>query len=78
MKILSVLMIVSCCFEVNSQSVGFTGLRTAFAQISKVLGKQNYEVTIVVDEYSSSLIASIASAAVAGVPHNVARFKNTE
>lgn len=78
MKVLFVILVVSCCFEVNSQSVGIAGLKTPFASISKALEKRNYEVAIVADESSNNLIQSIASAAVAEVPHNVAWFRNTE
>lgn len=78
MKILSVILIVLCCIEVHSQNVRNACLKTAFASITKALGKQNHEVAIIADEYSSNLIESVASAVIAEVPHNVARFKNSE
>lgn len=72
------ILIGLCSAEVYSRGARIGGLAKAFADISEALVKQNHEVMIVADEYSSHWIESITSAAIAKVPHKVSLFWNTQ
>lgn len=78
MKTFLVLLIILSFIKVYSRTIRIARFEKAFIDISEALGKQNHEVSIVADKNSRKLIDSIGSVAIAEVPHNVARFKNTE
>lgn len=60
----------------NVESFKNAMLQKAFSRIVEILGDRNHEVTLVFDEFSRKSIGSIASVAMAAIPHKIAQFDN--
>lgn len=77
MKIVLTLLIILGFIGICVQSFKNDKLQKAFVKIAEALGDRNHEVALVMDDFSRESMGSIASAAMAAIPHKVVQFENT-